>query len=140
VTTPRPPVVAPPQVKDTPTPSDNTTLADVLASYDRAGYSSQFGVEDNGDLHCFTCGASYGAKEAELQSLRRLEGASDPADMLAVLALRCGKCEAQGTAVVHYGPEVEPGESVLLLAAQDLRGEQGLPGASTPDEAAASDL
>jgi len=133
--TERVPVVADPDVsRDAAGPSDNTTLSDVLRSYDEAGFSGQFGVTDDGLLHCFTCDSVVAPKEAELQSLRRMEGASDPADMLAVLALVCPRCTTGGTMVVHYGPEAEPGESAVLLAVEDHRGDAGVPPASGPTE------
>ena len=36
--------------------------------------------------------------------LRRLEGASDPDDMLAVVAVECANCGLRGSLVLNYGP------------------------------------
>jgi len=131
----RAPVVAAPDVADNAAgPSDNTTLADVLRSYEDAGFTGQFGITDEGLLQCFTCGTLSPPGNAVLHSLRRMEGASDPADMLAVLAVSCPQCSAKGTVVVHYGPEAEPGESTVLMALEDRRSDADVPAASAPSE------
>ena len=133
--TERAPVVAPPNVTGGATaPSDNTTLADVLRSYGDAGFNGQFGITEDGLLRCFTCGVMSRPGDTSLQSLRRMEGASDPSDMLAVLALSCPNCSVHGTVVVHYGPEAEPGESAVLLALNDHRADDGVPAATAPTE------
>jgi hypothetical protein len=115
-------------------PSDNTTLTDVIRSYEDADFAGQFGVTENGLLQCFSCNGLSPPGEAALHSLRRMEGASDPADMLAVLAISCPRCSARGTVVVHYGPAAEPGEAAVLLALQDRRSDDVLPAASGPTE------
>src|SRR3954447_24965887 len=129
------PVVAPPDVPDNSAgPSDNTTLADVIRSYEDAGFVGQFGITEDGLLQCFACGTKSRPGDATLHSLRRMEGASDPADMLAVLAVTCPKCSTDGTVVVHYGPESEPGESAVLMALKDERRDDRMPPARAPDE------
>jgi hypothetical protein len=131
----RPNVVADPDVSDAAAgPSDNTTLLEVIRSYEDAGFTGQFGISEEGLLQCYTCNTVSPPARASLHSLRRMEGASDPADMLAVLAITCPQCSAQGTVVVHYGPESEPGESAVLLALDDHRGDDVLPAASGPTE------
>ena len=133
--TDRAPVVAAPDVSDAAAaPSDNTTLADVIRSYEDAGFAGQFGVTEEGLLQCFACGTTCPPGDATLHSLRRMEGASDPADMLAVLAVSCPSCSAKGTVVVHYGPEAEPGESEVLMALRDQRSDDQLPAARAPNE------
>ena len=47
-------------------------------------------------------------------TLRRLEGASDPDDMLAIAALVCSQCGARGTVVLHYGPQSDPRDDAIL--------------------------
>ena len=95
-------------------PSDNTSLVAVIAGYRARGYEADFHVADDGNLCCRVCGHCVVPATVTLDELRRLEGASDPADMLAVLAVRCPACGAKGTAVVQYGPEAELGHSILL--------------------------
>ena len=131
----RDPVVVAPDVSDESAgPSDNTTLADVIRSYEDAGFIGQFGITEEGLLQCFTCSTNSRAGDAALHSLRRMEGASDPADMLAVLAVSCPNCATRGTVVVHYGPEAEPGESAVLMALRDQRSDDAVPAARAPSE------
>ena len=118
----------------TPTPSDNTTLTAVLASYASAGFDGEFGV-DGDVVRCHTCEATSSPAELQVHSLRRLEGASDPADMSAVLATSCPRCGQQGTIVVMFGPESSPAEVDLLQQANDARfADDDLPAAAAPHE------
>jgi hypothetical protein len=80
-------------------PSDNTTLLDVLSRYEQAGFTGQFGAEPGGLVHCYSCGRVLDPQRVELVSLRRLEGASDPDDMLAVAAVGGGAGGAPGGAL-----------------------------------------
>jgi hypothetical protein len=70
-----------------------------------------------------------------MSSLRRLEGESDPADMVAVVALTCPACGAQGTVVLGYGPMADGHEADVLRGLRDERSTEGLPGNSAPGEA-----
>ena len=119
-----------------PEPSDNTTLSAVLADYASAGYAGDFRAGDDG-VQCGTCGVVSAMERIEVDSLRRLEGASDPADMAAVLATVCPACGTQGTLVVRYGPEMSEAEVMLLQHSQDRRYDNGLPPAAAPSESGA---
>jgi len=117
-------------------PSDNTTLLDVLERYNAGGFTGQFGVTDDAGLRCFTCRETIRPEEVELVSLRRMEGASDPADEIAIAALRCPKCGAPGTITLGYGPDSAVEEGELLLRLDDLRGAEMplVPGDAAPGE------
>lgn len=119
----------------TPSPSDNTTLTAVLASYAAAGFDGGFRVADD-TIWCQSCEAACSPSELEISSLRRLEGASDPSDMSAVLALTCPSCEQRGTMVVMFGPEASAVEADLLQHAHDRRfsDEDELAGSAAPHE------
>lgn len=97
-------------------PSDNTTLIEVLELYRRCGFDGSFRIDDDAQLCCTTCGLCTPPNELDLIDLRRLEGASDPADMVAVLALRCAACQGKGTVVVPYGPEADAASADVLSA------------------------
>lgn len=99
-------------------PTD-VTLVEVLTELADAGYRTDFLVGDDGRTRCRACGRDWAPKELQLDGLRRLEGASDPADMATVLALTCPGCGAQGTAVLRYGAEAGPGEALLLQELDD---------------------
>ena len=99
-----------------------------LEQLEEALYTADFGVTEEGRIRCGVCHHEVDPEGLDLTSLRRLEGASDPDDMQAVLALACPDCGARGTAVVHYGPDVGIGEARVLLAVVDERGGGPDPG------------
>jgi hypothetical protein len=115
-------------------PSDNTTLVDVLEGYTEAGFASSFVAEEGGVVHCDTCGSDLESSRVVMRSLRRLEGASDPDDMMAVVALECGVCGASGTMVLGYGPAASAADGDVLRSLQDRRDEGDLPADSPPSE------
>ncbi|MEO8697837.1 MAG: hypothetical protein ABI658_30340, partial [Acidimicrobiales bacterium] len=82
--------------------TDETTLTAVLASYESAGFDAQLAATDEGQVHCYSCGSNADPDKVKLHSLRRLEGASDPADMLAVAAVSCPSCSVKGVLVLNY--------------------------------------
>ena len=120
-------------------PGDNTTLVDVLTGYAEAGFDMDFLALDGGRVACGRCGHEADATTFELHSLRRLEGASDPADMAAVLALRCPICDADGTLIVRFGPEATAEEAQLLELIRDRRDSEILPFGAAPNETGETD-
>jgi hypothetical protein len=72
-------------------------------------------VTPTGKLRCEGCGAELEPSGVRVHELRRLEGASDPDDMIAVVAVECGVCNMKGTLVLHYGPEASPEEMSALM-------------------------
>jgi len=115
-------------------PSDNTTLVDVLASYREAGFANTFWAEDNTSVRCGSCSSVLDARRFAMHSIRRLEGASDPADMVAVIATACPVCAARGTMVLGYGPMASGADHAVLTAMHDNRADDVLPGGAAPDE------
>ena len=115
-------------------PSDHTTLAALVDDYERAGFTGQFEVESGAAVRCATCEVVSEASEVPMYSLRRVEGASDPADMAALVALSCPSCGAQGTLVLTYGSAASPDEGDVLGAFRDQRHEGVAPPASSPGE------
>lgn len=98
------------------------SLAEVLNELAEAGYAGDLFVdEEEGTLCCRACRACQRPEEVRADSIRRLEGASDPADLSVVLAVRCPACGVQGTAVVRFGPEATAGEAELLRILDDAR-------------------
>ena len=115
-------------------PSDDTTLTDVLEGYAQGGFTSSFVVTDDSELECIECGTVSTPAEVSMSSLRRLEGASDPADMVAVVAVTCPACNSQGTEVLGYGPMATPQDSDVLKALRDDRADTMAPGNSAHGE------
>lgn len=71
-------------------------------------------------VRCEGCGETVAAGSIEVDSLVRLEGASDPADMAAVVAGRCPGCAERGLLVLTYGPEASAADADVLRALPDL--------------------
>lgn len=125
----------PPEPEGTHAPSDTTTLMEVLARYQSSGFDTQLAPREGGIVHCFGCGTETPARSLHLVSLRRMEGASDPADMIAVAAVRCPSCGRGGLLTLPYGPEADADDAEVLLALQDHRlDEDELPAGAAPGE------
>lgn len=114
----------------------DVTLTEVLAQYVEGGFPGSFDVTEDSQLECLACHAVAAPADVSMSSLRRLEGQSDPADMLAVVALTCWSCGQQGTAVLGFGPMATAQDSDVLKALRDDRGDDRAPGNSAPGEAA----
>jgi hypothetical protein len=95
------------------------TLLDVLARFTRAGWSSQFAARAGGSIECESCHHVVDAGDAPVLELRRLEGASDPDDMLAVVAVECPNCGLRGSLVLNYGPTATEEDAAVLLGLGD---------------------
>jgi hypothetical protein len=102
----------------------DVTLVQVLSDLARSGYDHDVLVdEDEGFLTCAVCRTQTPAQDAAVDSLRRIEGASDPGDMAVVLGMTCRSCGSRGTAILRFGPEASAGEAAVLVAI----GERSLP-------------
>ncbi len=134
-----------------PTPSDllneagddltsaDATITDVLEGYAQGGFSSSFVVTDEAALECVECNTVSSAAVVKMSSLRRLEGESDPADMVAVVALTCPACGSRGTLVLGFGPMATEQDSDVLKALRDHRGDTKAPGNSAHGETTGDD-
>jgi len=97
-------------------PSDNTTLLEILDEMATEGYGGSMTITEGGKLRCPGCGAEIEPSDMHVHKIRRLEGASDPDDMIIVLAVECVPCSERASLVLHYGPEASAEEQELLLA------------------------
>ncbi len=95
-------------------PPYGATLGEIIRILEDAGFTAQMAARPGGMLLCFDCRTESHAAEFELQAQRRTEGASDPADMLAVVGLVCPNCGARGTSVLGYGPEADEVDAEVL--------------------------
>lgn len=123
---PPPPLPIPDREVPQPAPdayfqSEATTLMDVLHEFEVSGFGAQFDERD-GCIRCLTCRRVTAPDQIAVHALRRLEGASDPADALAVAAVVCPHCATPGVLTLNYGPEATPGEAAVLLALPDIDG------------------
>jgi hypothetical protein len=97
------------------------TLLDVLGALADEGYRGEFAAADvdertqQGRIACSACHHVFAAEAPEVGALRRLEGASDPDEMLAVAALTCPNCATRGTLVLNYGPTATVEDAAALV-------------------------
>lgn len=113
---------------DDMSPSDNTTMTRVLQDLGDAGWKGQLVAVAGGSVRCTNCDTVTPAPELQVDTERRLEGASDPDDMTLVIAAECPSCHTKATLVLGYGPAASDEDGDIVVALQ--RGE----GASRSDE------
>lgn len=111
-----------------------STIIEVLEGYAKGGFDSSFIVTDESALECVECGTVTPAAQFSMSSLRRLEGASDPADMVAVVAITCPVCASRGTVILGFGPSATHQDSDVLKELRDDRDDSTAPGNSAPGE------
>jgi hypothetical protein len=119
---------------DRPTPgapSDNATLTEMLNSLAEEGFVHQFTPLAGGSVECCECSTTLDAPALEVVSIRRLEGASDPADMMSLVAARCPNCDALGTLVLGYGVNATM-EDAEISRALDLSDQARQAGINPP--------
>ena len=103
--------------------SDASTIQEVTARLEADGYTGQFATRADASVVCFTCRDEAPAAGLDVATICRLEGASDPADMLAVAAVTCPGCGAKGTLVLNYGADATPEDDDVLAALKGRGGE-----------------
>ena len=102
-------------------PSDNTTLVEVIEGFRKRGFNSDFSTLSGAKIRCESCGAETDATEFVIERLQRMEGASDPDDMLAVIATRCPSCHSDGTLILGYGPMASGEDTDVATSMKDGR-------------------
>jgi hypothetical protein len=95
---------------------DASTITDVLRTFESDGFRGQFIAREDGLVECTACHERTAASTIAVAQVRRLEGASDPDDMLAVAALVCPSCGTRGTVVLGYGPVATIEDADVLFA------------------------
>jgi hypothetical protein len=91
---------------------------EVAGQLEREGLQGQFQAVEGGLLRCLTCGHESPAAMHGGDGADRVEGASDPDDMLLIVAVRCPACGAAGWLSLGYGPaaSVEDADVIRNLA------------------------
>jgi hypothetical protein len=97
---------------------DATTLLDVLQAFADVGFDGSFQAAPGARVRCLRCNVETVAGELDVLAMRRLEGASDPADMLATVAFTCPACGTRGVLVANFGPEAMDDDVEVLRALQ----------------------
>jgi hypothetical protein len=113
-------------------PSDNTTLSAVLAEFAAAGHDGQFEVVGADGISCVACAAVSSPADYRVEAWRRLEGASDPDDMLSVVAVTCPSCARRGALVLGFGPTAAADEAAVGRLLREATGGGAPPPATPP--------
>jgi len=113
-------------------PGERITVVELLAGYAAAGYDTEMFVTSESRVQCAACGKASASADTEMNSLRRMEGASDPDDLQVVVALACANCGARGALVLGYGPNAAFEDANVLSGLRDHRGQADIPGSQPP--------
>jgi len=115
----------------TPQPNaaqDAQTITEAIRALEADGYTGQFRAVEGAAVQCLTCREPSPAASIAVEKLARLEGPTDPSDMVAVAALTCPRCSARGTLLLGYGPEATLEDAEALQALDDTRERGDVPG------------
>ena len=97
------------------------SLLGILAAFRDDGFTHDFRTLPGGIVECGQCHVPHPANTLELHRLERLEGDSDPSEMLAVCAVECPKCGSKGTLVLTFGPESTREDDDVMALLDDAR-------------------
>jgi hypothetical protein len=97
------------------------SLVGILAAFREEGFTYDFHTRPDGIVECGGCHAPHRAEMLEVRQLERLEGDSDPSEMLAVCAVVCPACGMRGTLVLTFGPESTREDDEVLERLTDAR-------------------
>ena len=93
---------------------DPSSIVAVEQSLRAGGYPADFRPGEGGTVVCGTCGETTDAARFAVHHLRRLEGASDPDELMVVAAVECPVCHARGTLLLTYGPTATAEDADIL--------------------------
>ena len=97
------------------------SLLGLLAEFRDEGFTKDFRTLPGGIVECGACHVPHRADTLELHRLERLEGDSDPSEMLAVCAVMCPACGTRGSLVLTFGPESTREDDEVLELLDDAR-------------------
>jgi hypothetical protein len=110
---------------------EDTSLSTVQGILADEGYAGQFIAVEEARVLCTQCRSLLAASWLRADDVTRLEGASDPADMMVVIPLTCPVCHLRGTLVLSFGPEMSLEEDEVFKA-MPRQPQEGSGGQSTP--------
>lgn len=90
------------------------TLLATVQEANADGYSAEFIARDDGTVLCTACRNAIEASDVRSERHWRLEGASDAADLMLVVASTCPTCGVGGTLVLGYGPNADDADVAVL--------------------------
>lgn len=95
-------------------PTGSTTMLEVLDGLREAGYAGQLIAKNDGTVRCTACDITSSPAELNVDGYRRLEGASDAADMNLMVWASCPSCGTGGTLTLGYGPNAAEADIKVL--------------------------
>lgn len=107
------------------------TLTGILKEAAAQGYQSQLIGRANGEIECGSCGENSPVSTVGVDHVRRLEGASDAADMMLMLWCPCPSCGHKGVLTVGYGPNASSDDTEIVQHL-DLTDADPSPGTEGP--------
>ena len=108
----------------TPNPAGGAdTLLALTERAERMGFDATLRIHEKGSLECQACSAQFHASAYDVYHQHRLEGASDVADMLLVVAGRCPRCAVGSTLVLGFGPNASPADADIVTSLDDARAQ-----------------
>ena len=90
------------------------TIMEALESAAGDGYTTQFHSVEGGEVRCEAGGHRVNPAALSAESIWRIEGTSDAADMMIVAAVTCPRCDARGTLTLGYGPNTSAADEAVL--------------------------
>ena len=93
-----------------PLPPSPASLLEVVEAAKQRGLRAEFTVTENSMVHCNACGNDLAPESLSRDWMHRLEGTSDPDELLSVSALTCPTCGAKGLLVLPFGPAADASE------------------------------
>ncbi len=118
---------------DASEPLEAKTVVGLLARYAADGYDTELMVTRDGRIRCLACQNESEPAATNLDSMQRIEGATDPDDMQMIAALTCASCGAKGAIVIAYGPNASPEDADVLMALEDRRHPRDLSVSQPPE-------
>lgn len=99
-----------------PETSEPETVTELLDHWGEQGTRASFrpGPEP-ATIHCPVCDSDRPGREFDVIEERRLEGESDPDDMVLAVAARCPVCHISGSIVLGFGTEASDTDSDIVL-------------------------
>jgi hypothetical protein len=95
---------------DPPPPPTPATLMEVVEAAKARGIGAEFAVAGS-HIRCGACGEESPPETLNRDWVHRLEGTSDPDELLTVSALTCSACGARGLLILPYGPAADEAEA-----------------------------
>jgi hypothetical protein len=111
------------------------TLLDALNAAAAEGFVHQFMIDQTGEIRCVS--GEHRIKPDEITPVRwwRLEGPTDPDDMLMVTSFSCPRCGVRGSITLAYGPHASATDMAVATSLQTSRATAGgAPDHSDPAE------